>query len=131
GVYSDKNNIAPMFGFAYTPRIARKLFGADSTVIRGGFRIAYDDLFNNVPSLMALNPPYSLQTTQTANVTQTGKFAWATGFDQNVPLVSNVGKQAPGTPTVGVLNFQGVDPNLRSAHLYQYSLSLQRNLTDA
>src|SRR5262249_23497269 len=66
GVYADKNNAAPMFGFAYTPRVARKLFGADSTVIRGGFRIAYDDLFNNVPSSMALSPPFSLQVTQTA-----------------------------------------------------------------
>jgi hypothetical protein len=48
-----------------------------------------------------------------------------------VPLISNVGKQGPGTPTVGVLNFQGVDPNLRSAYLYQYNLGIQRRLGDA
>ncbi|MBS1787173.1 MAG: carboxypeptidase regulatory-like domain-containing protein [Acidobacteria bacterium] len=130
GVYSDKNNVAPMFGFAYSPRIARKLFGVGDTVIRGGVRIAYDDLFNNVPSSMALGPPYNLQVTQTANVTQPGKFAWAIGFDQNVPLVSNFGKQGPGTPTVGVLSFQGVDPNLRSAYLYQYNFGIQRRLSN-
>jgi len=131
GVYSDKNNFAPMFGFAYTPRIWRRTFGVESTVIRGGARIAYDDLFNNVPSSMALNPPYSLQVTQTANVTQPAKFSWAIGFDQNVPLVSNVGRQGPGTPTVGVLNFQGVDPDLRSAYSYQYNLGIQRRLSEA
>ena len=131
GVDADKNNLAPMFGFAYTPRVGRGLFGVSDTVLRGGFRIAYDDLFNNVPSSMALGPPSNLQITQTANVTQPGKFPWAVGFDQNVPLISNFGKQGPGTPTVGVLNFQGVDPHLRSAYLYQYNLGIQRRLGDA
>ncbi|HYV06193.1 MAG TPA: hypothetical protein VFB82_16465, partial [Blastocatellia bacterium] len=131
GVSPDKNNFAPMFGFAYTPRFAASLFGVDDTVIRGGFRVAYDDLFNNVPSSMALGPPYNLQVSQTANVTRPGKFPWVIGFDQNVPLISNFGKQGPGTPTVGVLNFQGVDPNLRSAYLYQYNLGIQRKLGDA
>jgi len=131
GVHSDKNNIAPMLGFAYTPRAALALFGEDATVIRGGFRMAYDDLFNNVPSSMALSAPYNLQTSQTANVTQPGKFPWATGFDQNVPLISNFGKQGPGTPTTGVLTFQGIDPDLRSAYLYQYNLGIQRRLGSA
>jgi hypothetical protein len=123
GVNADKNNIAPMLGFAWTPW--------EATVIRGGFRIGYDDLFNNVPSSMALSPPYNLQTSQTANVTQPGKIPWALGFDQNVPLISNVGKQGPGTPTVGVINFQGLDPNLRSAYVYQYNLGVQHRLGDA
>jgi carboxypeptidase family protein len=131
GVYSDKNNFAPMFGFAYSPRVLHGFFGVNDTVIRGGFRVAYDDLFNNVPSSMALGPPYNLQVTQTASVTQPGKFPWAAGFNQNVPLISNLGKQGPGTPTVGVVGFQGVEPNLRSAYLYQYNLGIQRRLGDA
>lgn len=131
GVYSDRNNFAPMFGFAYSPRMLRGVFGVNETVIRGGVRVAYDDLFNNVPSSMALGPPYNLQVTQTANVTQPGKFPWAAGFNQNVPLISNFSRQAPGTPTVGVLSFQGVDPNLRSAYLYQYNVGIQRKLGDA
>jgi hypothetical protein len=123
GVFADKNNFAPMTGFAWTPRV----FGAaDQTVIRGGIRVAYDDLFNNVPSAMALNAPYNLQTTQTANVTQPGTFGWATAFNQNVPLISNYGQQGPGTPTTGVLTFQGVDPNLRSAYAYVYDFGFQR-----
>ncbi|HEY6392411.1 MAG TPA: hypothetical protein VIX89_14095, partial [Bryobacteraceae bacterium] len=124
GVHSDKNNIAPMLGFAYAPRDA-------GTVLRGGFRMAYDDLFNNVPASMALSAPYNLQTSQTANVTQPGKFPWAIGFDQNVPLISNFGKQGPGTPTTGVLTFQGIDPDLRSAYMYQYNFGIQRRLGPA
>ena len=130
GVYPDRNNLAPMFGFAYAPRVAPRIFGGHDTVIRGGARVAYDDLFNNVPSSMALGPPYNLQISQTANVTQPGKFPWAVGFDQRVPLISNAGRQGPGTPTAGVVNFQGVDPNLRSAALTQYHLGIERRLGD-
>jgi hypothetical protein len=128
GVYSDRNNFAPMVGFAYTPGIGRAILGGDNTVIRGGFRVAYDDLFNNVPSAMALGAPYNLQTTQTANVTQPAKFAWPLAFNQNVPLISNFGKQGPGTPTVGILSFQGIDPNLKSAYAYLYNFGIERKL---
>ncbi len=127
GVYSDRNNVAPMFGFAWSPSALGR--GEQTTVIRGGVRIAYDDLFNNVPAGMALAAPYNLQTAQTANVTQPGKFAWPLAFNQNVPLVSNVGSQGPGTPTVGILTFQGVDPNLRSAYAWIYDLAIQRRIS--
>ena len=128
GVHSDKNNIAPVLGIAYTPRVAKSIFGNDDTVIRAGFRVGYDDLFNNVPANMGLNPPYSLTTNQTAFVTQGGKFPWATGFNQNVPLVSNYGKQGPGTPTSGLVSLSAEDPNLRSSYIYQYNFGIQRRL---
>src|SRR6266446_4352874 len=38
----DFNNYGPNFGFAWTPRILKKLIGEDKTVIRGGYRVAYD-----------------------------------------------------------------------------------------
>ncbi len=128
GVYTDRNNIAPVLGLAYTPRFAQSLFGRDDTVIRTGFRVAYDDVFNNVPANMGLNVPYSLTTNQTANVTQPGKFPWATGFNQNVPLVSNYGKQGPGTPQSGLISISAEDPNLRSAYIYQFNFGIQRKI---
>ena len=128
GVNLDKNNFAPVVGLAYTPRFARALFGNDRSVIRLGFRVGYDDIFNNIPANMGLNAPYTLTTSQTANVTQSGKFPWAIGFDQTVPLVSNVGRQGPGTPTSGLLTFNAEDPNLRSAYIYQYNMGIQRRL---
>jgi hypothetical protein len=127
GVSNDANNFAPMAGFAWTPRV----FGSSNqTVIRGGARVAYDDLFNNVPSAMAQNAPFSLQTTQTANVTQPAKFPWAVAFNQNVPLISNYGQQGPGTPTTGILTFQGVG-NLRSAYAYVYHFGVEQAVGSA
>jgi len=128
GVNSDKNNLAPVLGIAYTPRFAKSLFGNDDTVIRAGFRIGYDEVFNNIPANMGLNAPYSLTTNQTAGVTQAGKFNWATGFNQNVPLVSNFGKQGPGTPTSGLVSLSAQDPDLRNSYIYQYNFGIQRRI---
>jgi hypothetical protein len=128
GVNSDKNNVAPVVGLAYTPRFSNSLFGNDATVIRAGFRVAYDDVFNNIPANMGLNAPYNLTTNQTAGVTQPGKFPWAVGFDQSVPFISNFGNQGPGHPTSGVIGFSAEDPSLRSAYIYQYNFGIQRRI---
>jgi hypothetical protein len=126
GVNLDKNNWAPVVGLAYTPRFAKALFGNDATVIRAGFRIGYDDIFNNIPANLGLNAPYNVSTTQTAGVTQPGKFSWATGFNQNVPLVKL--DPTTGLPYVGLVGFSAEDPNIRSAYVYQYNLGIQRRL---
>jgi hypothetical protein len=125
GVHSDKNNFAPIVGFAYTPRFSEKLFGKDDTVIRAGFRVGYDDIFNNIPANMGLNAPYNLSTTQTAGVTQPGKFLWPVGFNQNVPLVKF---NSAGQPVVGLVGFSAEDPNIRSAYVYQYNFGIQRKI---
>lgn len=125
GVNADKNNFAPVVGIAYTPRFAKGLFGNDATVIRAGFRVGYDDIFNNIPANMGLNAPYNLGTAQTAGVTQPGKFGWAVGFNQNVPLVK---VDANGRPIVGLVGFSAEDPNIRSAYMYQYNFGIQRRL---
>jgi hypothetical protein len=44
-------------GFAYTPHIWKGLFGEDKTVIRGGFRIAYDPEFYNIFLNVATSTP--------------------------------------------------------------------------
>jgi hypothetical protein len=38
------------------------------------------------------------------------------------------GKQGPGTPTIGLLGFNAMDPYIRSAYNYSYSLSLEQKL---
>ena len=119
----DRNNVAPVLGFAWSP-----FHGSDATVLRGGFRVGYDDIFNNIPANQSLNPPFNITTNQAAGTTQPGKFSYATVFDQNVPLVKNVGKQGPGTPTVGLLSFNGEDPYLRSSYNYAYNLSIEQKL---
>ena len=126
GTFSRKDQVAPVFGFAYSPQSTGGILGKNATVIRGGFRMAYDDLFNNAPSNMALAPPFTLPTTQTAAVTQPSTFTYAVAFNQNVPLVSNYGKQGPGTPTTGTIALTNVDPHLKNAYVYQYNFGIQR-----
>jgi hypothetical protein len=128
GTNSDKNNFAPVIGIAYTPRFAKSLFGNDSTVIRAGFRVGYDEIFNNIPANMGLNAPYTLTTSQAAGGTQPDKFSYAVALNQGVPLISNIGKQGPAAPTVGLLSFNAEDQNLRSAYVYQYNVGIQRKL---
>ena len=120
----DRNNVAPVLGFAWSP-----FKGSDKTVLRGGFRVGYDDIFNNIPANLSLNAPFNLTTAQSAGTTQPGKFSYATAFNQNVPLVKNVGKQGPGTPTVGLLSFNGMDPNIRESYNYSYNVSIEQALT--
>jgi hypothetical protein len=119
GVHPDRNNFAPMLGLAWSH---------GDTVVRAGFRLSYDEPVGNLLTSLALAPPFSLQTSQTANVTQPGQFGWALAFNQNVPLISNYGKQGPGTPTAGTITFQGIDPNLRTAYVSHYSLAIQQPL---
>lgn len=127
GTNPDKNNFAPVLGFAYTPRFAQSAFGKDKTVIRGGFRVGYDEIFNNIPANMALNAPFNLTTTQVAGTTQPGKFSYAVGLNQNVPLVKNIGQPNQ----VGLVGLNSEDQNIRSAYIYQYSLGIQRQLGNA
>jgi hypothetical protein len=88
----------------------------------------YNDVFNNVPANTGLNAPYNVTTNQSASVTQPGKFLWAIGFGQAVPFISNYGNQGPGHPTSGVIGLGAIDPNLRSAYIYQYNFGIQRRL---
>src|ERR1700687_6325044 len=90
--------------------------------------MGYDDIFNNIPANMGLNAPFNLTTTQSGKATNNvKKFPWATGFNQNVPLVKNIG--LPNQ--VGLVGFSAEDQNINSAYLYPYSLGIQRTLGSA
>jgi Carboxypeptidase regulatory-like domain len=63
-VKKDTNNLAPAFGFAYSPKVEEgffgKLFGGGKTSFRGGYRISYDLLFYNILIVNAANFPFSI-----------------------------------------------------------------------
>jgi hypothetical protein len=128
GANADNNNFAPLFGFAYMPRFGKGP-GDDKTVIRGGFRVGYDEVFNNIPVNQALNAPFVLTTTQRAGTTQpqTG-YGWNLAFDQNVPLVART-TQAPAAPAVGLITWNAYDLNARTAYAYNWNLGIQRQIT--
>ncbi len=62
-VPADKNNFAPRFGFAWSPRFEHgfmhKLVGTDATVIRGGYSLAYDAAFYNILLNVQNGAPFS------------------------------------------------------------------------
>jgi hypothetical protein len=62
-VPADKNNFAPRFGFAWSPRFEHgfmnRLVGTDDTVIRGGFSLAYEAAFYNILLNVQNGAPFS------------------------------------------------------------------------
>jgi len=58
-VPADKNNFAPRFGFAWSPRFWKNFLGEDATVVRGGFSIAYEPAFYNILGNVQGSAPFS------------------------------------------------------------------------
>ncbi len=60
-VQPDKNNWGPAIGFAFSPHanggFLGKIFGNGTGVLRGGYRISYDQLFYNLLTVDASNFP--------------------------------------------------------------------------
>jgi hypothetical protein len=128
GVNPDNKDFAPMFGFAYTPKFGRGWLSDGKTVIRGGFRVSYDDIFNNIPVNQSLNAPFVLTTTQRAGLTQPAAgYAWNLAFNQSVPLLVRT-TQAPGAPAIGLVGWNGIDPNARTSYVYNWNFSIQREV---
>ena len=131
GTTSDYNNFAPVFGFAYTPRFSSGpgVLTDGKTVLRGGFRVSYDETYNNVTVNQTINPPWNLTTTQRVGVTQPAAgYGWNLAFDQNIPLVVRT-TQAPGAPAVGLLGFNGLDNRAPTAYAYNWNFGLERELS--
>ncbi len=53
------HNFGPVLGFAWTPHILESLLGHDATVIRGGFRIAYDFIYYNLATNVQGSSPFT------------------------------------------------------------------------
>lgn len=129
-VPTDKNNIAPRLGFAYTPNFMKGLFGDNKTVIRGGFSIAYDAAFYNILLNVKTAAPFSA--TLVAPVSALPAVGSTAPLPFN-PIGSTV-RAAAATSGVlprGVLNplflaQTTVAPDFRAPFSRQYSLGIQR-----
>jgi hypothetical protein len=111
------HNFAPVLGFAWTPNIA----GDEKTVVRGGFRIAYDPQFYN----MFLNVGTSAPAVNLATLFGTG--LPTTGFfgTQVIPYLQPL---APaGNP--GFADQVQVSPNFRNPYSEQWNFGFQRSFT--
>ena len=129
-VASDKNNFGPNFGFAYTPHIWPGLFGRDKTVIRGGFRIAYDPEFYNMflnvataapvvnAGAITCSPSPCLNPGAVPAAIPTGNSLRAAGYLGLIPTGSDPGLR---------LQTQ-VTPNFHNPYAEQWNFGFQREL---
>jgi Carboxypeptidase regulatory-like domain len=103
-VNSDKNNFSPRVGFAWRPG------GDDLTVVRAGFGLFHPTVaVQGVRDLLATNEFRYYQ-------------------DYRGGGLSNV--YSGGTPFVDPTAFgnQGIDPDIKSPDIYQYNLTLEREI---
>jgi outer membrane receptor protein involved in Fe transport len=133
---ADKNNWAPRIGFAYRPRFGasrwnRMLFGdQDSTVISGGYSIAYDPVFYNILSNISSSAPLVISSTIANPATGAVVFplpAIPTGSAvQGFATANNLVALNVFDPRL--LNRTTVAPNFHSPYAQQWSLRVQREI---
>src|SRR5262245_2814422 len=132
--FPDKNDYSPRFGFAWDP------FGNGKTSIRGGFGLSYDILkgednlqYNGQAPFFGFSDLFfdPLSGNPTKEVNYLTQPYVATGIPNSFPSrppAKNIDFGAAGFLPVGGGGVYYVDPNLRTPYIYQYNLSVQREL---
>jgi hypothetical protein len=120
-------NFAPVIGFAWTPHVMSGLLGVDKTVIRGGFRIAYDPAFYNMFLNVATAAPKVNFATLGPIVGGTSTGLPTTGLfgTDVIPFLGPLA--AGGNP--GFANQTQVPQNFRNPYTEQWNLGVQHSFT--
>ncbi len=120
----DKNNLAPYFALAWSPRRGPKWLADGKTVIRTGFRMGYDDVFNNIPVNMGLNAPFVLTTTLPS-----GNYRWNAVLNQNASLFGPAGsdRTVPGGRR-GIVSFNAWSTDPDTAYAMNYAVEIEREI---
>jgi hypothetical protein len=129
---NNYHNFGPVLGFAWTPHILPGLFGENKTVIRGGFRIAYDFIFYNLATNVEGSSPF----TNLANIELTnaqGQPIGAAGLPTGVATLTGANVAAALFPLApkgnpGDASETKFGNNLRNPYSQQWNLGIERQL---
>ena len=119
-------NFGPVVGFAWTPKILPGLLGGNKTVVRGGFRIAYDFAYYNLATNVQGNAPF----------TNFATIAGSNGNAAGIPAVSTfngsslAGALFPLAPkgNPGFATELQLGRNFRNPYSEQWNLGIQRRI---
>ncbi len=100
---SDNNNIAPRIGFSWDTR------GNAKTLVKGGYGVYFDRIFNNVYENSRFNPP------DVVNVTTAGNYTGA------------VGTAAVDTTTP--FSLVTIDPSSRTPYTQRFTLGISQEIS--
>ncbi len=114
-------NFSPVVGFAWTPRMLQGIFGNDKTVIRGGFRIAYDFAYYNLATNVQGSSPFTNLATIPSGLPS--NVATLDGANIAAALFPLASKGNPGLATETQFG-----PNFRNPYSQQWNLGIQRQL---
>jgi len=119
---NNYHNFGPVLGFAWTPHILPGLFGANKTVIRGGFRVAYDFIFYNLATNVQQSSPFTnLATIDSGLPTNVTTLTGANVTAALFPLAPK------GNP--GVASETKFPSSLHNPYSQQWNLGIERQIS--
>jgi hypothetical protein len=114
-------NFGPNIGFAYTPRFWQNIMGQDKTVIRGGYRIAYDPSYYNIfLNVASAAPVVNLGTIVGVGLPASG----ATGADVDAAYLPLL----PTGANPGTRNQTRVTNDFHQPMTQEWSLGIERQI---